>query len=1158
MTEFIHLHNHTHYSLMDGAASVKALVMAAKKQGMQSVAITDHGVMYGVPEFYRKCKEEGIKPIIGMEAYIVLDRSRSEKTKQEEVNGRKKKQYQHLILLAKNMTGYKNLIKLSTIGFLEGYYYRPRIDMEVLRQYSEGLICTSACLGGIVSHFIAENEPEKAEKIARDFKELFGDDFYLELQDHGLEKDKLILHAVPRLAKKLDIPLIATNDCHYISKDDALAHNVLVHLSDKTGEVDFRKLRYGTDQLYFKSAAEMKSLFREWPASIENTLAIDEKIDLNLDNKENHFPEFPIPDDSPAKDLDGYMEYLAHEGLKKKFHEITPEIKQRFDFEVATIRDMGFSGYFLIVQDFINAAKNMGIPVGPGRGSAAGSLVAYSLGITNVDPLKYNLLFERFLNPARRSMPDIDVDFADDQRGDVIDYVKRKYGDENVAQIITFSRLSSKQAIRDVARVLRLPLTMVDKITKVIPAKFGKVLSIDEALELPDLKWIRDSQEEDIKNLITFARKLENLNRNHSKHAAGVIITSKKVSDIVPLSRAEGQTEIVTQFNMKELESSGLLKMDFLGLRTLTIIRDAIKMVEEIHGVTINIDDIPDNDAKTFELFSRGQTTGIFQFESAPMREYLRKLRPESISDLAAMNALYRPGPMEFIDDFIDRKAGRKKIEYAHPLLEGILKETYGIIVYQEQVIQIANVIAGMSLADADLLRRAMGKKDLETMKKQEEKFIKGAVENNVPAHSAREIFANIDKFANYGFNKSHAVAYSVVAYQTAYLKANYTAEFLASNLSHEMKNKDKIAIFLEECRKLHIDVLPPDVNNPSVSFTLEEGSIRFGLSAVRNVGVNVVEEIIRTRKKIGRKFTSLFDFTSSVNTRTVNKRAMEGLVLAGAFDSIHPNRKALFESIETALDYGGRAQEYLEKITDSLFGASEDMMQISEPELRFTEDWSEAERLRQEREMLGFYLTGHPLRKYELEANSFSTIRLGEAGEMADEDAGGLERVVGVVTEVNVKLDKKGNKMAFLTINDLTGACECMMFSSVYEKCGEMLEPEKVFLFQGYTEKAGDNLKLRLENVIPVEASRDMLTKYIEIIIDRDNHTPEIISELEPVLKKHKGNLPVHIRLLSSGEYDDQKFRLRSITVSNNPGTIEEITRLVGENFVKLAVSKI
>lgn len=1157
MTEFIHLHNHTHYSLMDGAASVKALVSAAKKQGMQSVAITDHGVMYGVPEFYRKCKEEGIKPIIGMEAYIVLDRSRFDKTKQEEVNGRKKKQYQHLILLAKNFTGYKNLIKLSTAGFLEGYYYRPRIDMEVLRQYSEGLICTSACLGGIVSHFIAEGEHEKAEKIARDFKELFGDDFYLELQDHGIEKDKLILHSVPRLAKKLDIQLVATNDCHYIYKDDALAHNVLVHLSDKTGEVDVKKLRYGTDQLYFKSAAEMKNLFREWPSSIENTLAIDEKIDLNLDNQESHFPEFPIPDDAPAKTLDGYMEHLAFEGLKMKFHEVSPEIKQRFDFEVATIRDMGFAGYFLIVADFINAAKNMGIPVGPGRGSAAGSLVAYSLGITNVDPLKYNLLFERFLNPARRSMPDIDVDFADDQRGEVIDYVKKKYGEENVAQIITFSRLSSKQAIRDVARVLRLPLTLVEKITKAIPAKFGKVYTIEEALELPDLKWIRDSQEEDMKNLITFARKLENLNRNHSKHAAGVIITSKKVSDVVPLSRAENQTEIVTQYNMKELESSGLLKMDFLGLRTLTIIRDAIKMIKEIHGVTINIDEIPDDDKKTFELFARGQTTGIFQFESAPMREHLRKLRPESLLDLAAMNALYRPGPMEFIDDFIDRKAGRKKIEYAHPLLESILKETYGIIVYQEQVIQIANVIAGMSLADADLLRRAMGKKDLAAMKMQEEKFIQGAIENNVPAPAAREIFANIDKFANYGFNKSHAVAYSIVAYQTAYLKANYTAEFLASNLSHEMKNKDKIAIFLEECRKLHIGVLPPDVNHPSVSFTLEEGNIRFGLSAVRNVGVNVVEEIIRARREIGRKFTSIFDFTASVSTRIVNKRALEGLVLAGAFDSIYPNRKALFENIETALDYGSRASDYLEKITDSLFGDTEEMKQINEPELRFTLDWSEAERLRKEREMLGFYLTGHPLRKYELEANSFSTIRLGEAGEMPDEEAGGLERVVGVVTDINAKLDRNGKKMAFLTINDLTGACECMLFSSVYEKCGDIIEPEKVYLFMGYTEKAGDNLKLRLENVIPVEESRDILTKYIEIVIDRDNHPPEIISLLEPILRKHKGNLPVHIRLLSSGEYDDQKFRLKNLTVSNNPGTVEEITRLVGENFVTLAVSK-
>lgn len=1167
MPDFIHLHNHTHYSLADGATSVKGLVSAAKKNGMQSVAITDHGVMFGVPEFYKKCKAEGIKPIIGMEAYITLDSTRHYKQKLEDQNGRKRKGYQHLILLAKNRKGYQNLIKLSSIGFLEGFYYKPRIDMEVLRQYSEGLICTSACIGGIVSHYVVTGDLERAEKVSREFKELFGDDFYLELQDHGIENDKAVLEHVPRLAKKLNIKLVATNDCHYINKDDASAHNVLVQLGDKSGEADYRKLRYGTDQLYFKSETEMKGLFKNWPDSIENTLEIDSKIDLNLDESESHFPEFPIPDDAPVKTLDGYLEHLTWKGVENRFGEITEEVKSRVEFELGTIKSMGFPGYFLIVQDFINAAKDMGIPVGPGRGSVAGSLVAYALGITNVDPLKYDLLFERFLNPARRSMPDIDVDFADDQRGEVINYVKQKYGEENVSQIITFSRLSSKAAIKDVGRVLHIPLTLIDKITKVIPSKFGKVLSIEESLDLPELKWLRDSQEEDMKNLITFAKKLENLNRNHSKHAAGIIITSKKVSDIVPLAIAANsesdnkengkQQEIVTQFNMKELESSGLLKMDFLGLRTLTIIRDTVKMIKENYGREIDIEDIPLDDKKTYALFTRGQTTGVFQFESAPMREHLRKLRPASISDLAAMNALYRPGPMDFINDFIDRKAGRKRIVYLHPLLEPILKETYGIIVYQEQVIQIANVIAGMTLADADLLRRAMGKKDLAAMKTQEEKFISGAVAKGVKSNVAKEIFENIDKFANYGFNKSHAVAYSLVAYQTAYLKANYPVEFLAANLTHEMKNKDKISVFLEECRKLKIEVLPPDVNHPSILFNTENGKIRFGLSAVKNVGGKAVAEIIEKRKNLGAPFSSLFEFMREVDTTTVNKRALEGLVLAGAFDSIHRNRKQLFDSIESAINHGSRAKDYLETISGSLFGGSDEMMQITEPELPQTEDWGEDERLKLEREVLGFYLTGHPLRKFELEVNSYSTISLGEAGELSDTEVGGMERVVGVVTGINHKLDKRGNKMAFMTINDLTGSCECMMFSTVYQKCGEKIEPEKVFVFSGYTEKAGDNLKLRLEDAIPIEDARDILTKFINIRIDPEQHSLADLKKLKTVLEKNEGNLPVNITLVSAESGEIQKFRLRDLAVSNNDRVVKELCGLLGDQNVILAVSK-
>ena len=774
MPEFIHLHNHTHYSLQDGACTVDGLVDAAKKFNMKSVALTDHGVMYGIAEFYRKATAAGIKPIVGMEAYIVREGSRFDRGKTNEINGRKKnKHYNHLILLAKNKTGYNNLSKLSTLGHTEGFYYKPRIDLELLEKYRDGLICTSACAGGIVSSCLVNNEIDKARDVAKTFKNIFEDDFYLEIQDHGEAVDKPILEWMPKFSKELGIKLVATNDCHYIEKDHAIAHNILLLLSDKNGS-DYTQLRYGTDQIYFKSPAEMIDLFKNYEGAIENTFEIDSKIDLKFDFEGHHFPQFPIPEDSKAKSIDEYFELLAIRGLENKGIDITPEIEERFKYEIDTIKTMGFAGYFLIVQDFINAAKEKSIPVGPGRGSVAGSLVAYALGITNINPLKYGLLFERFLNPARKSMPDIDIDFADDQRSEIIEYVRKKYGEKSVSQIITFNRLSSKAVIRDVARVLKIPIPTVNKITKYIPSKFGKVFSINRALaEVPELKWVEKSKEAEIQNLIKYAKVLEGMNRNASKHAAGIVITPGDVSDFVPLANAVSQQDIVTQFNMNEIENAGLLKMDFLGLRTLTIIRDTLELVRKNYGIEIDIDNIALDDKKTYQLFAKGQTTGIFQFESPPMREYLKKLKPASLGDLAAMNALYRPGPMKFIDEFIDRKRGVKKVTYLHPLLEDILKETYGIIVYQEQVIQIANKIAGMSLTEADILRRAMGKKDLVVMEEQKVKFVEGAVKNKITKRITEKIFEVIYDFANYGFNKIHAVAYSFIAFKTAYLKAH-------------------------------------------------------------------------------------------------------------------------------------------------------------------------------------------------------------------------------------------------------------------------------------------------------------------------------------------------------------------------------------------------
>lgn len=1155
MSDYIHLHNHTHYSLQDGACTVEGLVAAAKRHNMHAVALTDHGVMYGIAEFYRTAVKEGIKPIIGMEAYVVSEGSRFERGKENinperlGENGKKRqKHYNHLILLAKNKEGYKNLSKLSTLGHTEGFYYKPRIDLELLRTYHKGIICSSACAGGVVSVHLRRGDYQKAKETAVTYKEIFGDDFYLEVQDHNMEVEKPILEGMPKLSRELGIKLVATNDCHYIERDHAIAHNILLLLADKTGQ-DYRNLRYGTDQVYFKSQEEMIKLFKNYKGAIENTLEIESKIDLKLDFEGHHFPVFPIPADSPAKTLDDYFELLAMEGLHRRFEKITPEIKERFDYEIDTIKQMGFAGYFLIVQDFINSSRKMNIPVGPGRGSVAGSLVAYTLGITNIDPLKYNLLFERFLNPERKSMPDIDVDFADDKRGEVIEYVKDKYGNNCVSQIITFNRLSSKAVIRDVARVLKIPIPTVNKITKFIPSKFGKVYTIDLALkEVPELKWVRDSKEPDIQNLIKYAKVLEGMNRNASKHAAGVVITPDDVSNYVPLANAVSQTDIVTQFNMKDIESVGLLKMDFLGLRTLTIIRDTIELVKKNHGIEINIEEIPDNDEKTFQLFAKGQTTGIFQFESGPMREYLKKLKPGSINDLAAMNALYRPGPMEFIDDFIDRKHGNKEVTYLHPILESILKETYGVIVYQEQVIQIANKAAGMSLAEADILRRAMGKKDLKAMKQQREKFVAGATKNNITKKVAEEIFEAIDKFANYGFNKSHAVAYSLVAYQTAYLKAHYTPEFLAANLKNEFGNSDKVRSFLEDCRKLKIEVLPPDVNFPSVYFDVDNEKIRFGMSAIKNVGISAVEEIIRSRERLGRNFTSIFDFCSNVDTRIVNKRTLEGLVLAGAFDSIDDRRAVLFAAVEDALDFGHKAQNSKLNSENSLFGDIEEI-KAAEPELPRIPLWSQKERLAREREVIGFYVTGHPLRKYELEYNSFTTINLGETEILEDLDS---VRACGVITSLKTKIDKSGRTMAFFTLDDFYGSCECLMFAKVYEKYGQFIKEEECIFINGKSESSGDAIKIHIEEVVPLVEARGKFAQSVKINIDKQKNTPENLVELKNILSKNKGNVPLYLHLANNGS-KERLFFLKDFKVQLTDEFLKSVTNLFGENSIML-----
>ena len=1148
MSDFIHLHNHTHYSLQDGACTVDSLIDAAKRNNMKAVALTDHGVMYGISEFYRKAKKEGIKPIIGMEAYIVREGSRFDRGKDDPSNKKRTKTYNHLLLLAKNNEGYKNLTKLSTLGHTEGYYYRPRIDLELLKKYKEGLICSSACAGGIVASHLINKDYDNAKQTAKIFKELFEDDFYLEIQDHGMEIEKAVLEGMPKLSRELNIKLVATNDCHYIEPEHAVAHNILLLLSDKNG-ADYKQLRYGTDQIYFKSADAMTKLFKNYKGAIENTLEIESKINVELNFNEYHFPQFPIPVDSKAKSLDDYFELLSRDGLRKKFPNPTTEITQRFEFEIDTIKKMGFSGYFLIVQDFINSAKSSDIPVGPGRGSVAGSLVAFTLGITEIDPLKYSLLFERFLNPERKSMPDIDVDFADDKRGEVIEYVRQKYGLNSVSQIITFNRLSSKAVIRDVARVLKIPIPTVNKITKWIPSKFGKVFSIDQALkEVPELKWVRESKEPEIQNLIKYAKVLEGMNRNASKHAAGIVITPGEVSDYVPLANAVSQSDIVTQFNMKDLEYAGLLKMDFLGLRTLTIIRDTISLVKKNHGIKLYIDKIPLDDEKTYQLFWKGQTTGIFQFESAPMREYLKKLRPTSINDLSAMNALYRPGPMDFIDDFIDRKQGVKKVEYQHPILENILKETYGVIVYQEQVIQIANLVGKMSLAEADILRRAMGKKDLAAMKQQKVKFIDGAKSNNIPTKIAEEIFESIDKFANYGFNKSHSVAYSLLAYQTAYLKAHYTPEFLASNLKNEFDDINKVTTFLEDCRKLKISVFAPDVNNPSVYFDVENAKIKFGLSSIKNVGVNAVEEIIRSKIELKRNFKSIFDFCQNVDTRIVNKRCVESLIYAGAFDSVDKDRAMLNSAVEVALSHAAKLKNSKLSTENSLFGGSEEAKTV-EPKLQTCKPWTQKFQLSKEREVIGFYVSEHPLRKFDLDYKSFTSIHLGETEQLENLN---IVRVGGVITGLKTKMDKSGKNMAFFTLDDFTGSCEAIMFSKTYDKYQKLIGEEECIFIIGKPESSGDSIKLQIEEAYSPYEVREKMFGSIKVYLDQEKHTPEMISSLKNIFVKNPGNLPVFIHLSNGNNGKSSHiYFLKELRVKISDEMISSIVSLLGDESV-------
>jgi len=1165
MADFIHLHNHSHYSLLDAACTINDLIDATVERNMPALALTDHGVMFGAVEFYKKAKNKGVKPIIGNELYVVTRGSRFDRNAAETHPEGKRHGYNHLVLLVKNATGYRNLVKLTTRGHTEGFYYKPRIDFDLLREHHEGLIALTACAGGVVSTYLAIGDYESARAVALQLRDMFGEDVYLEIQNHGLEREATIREGMQRLSNELHMKLICTNDIHYVDKRHAVAHNVYLHIADGRDVEDITRLRYETAEYYYKSAEEMLELFRDYPQAIESTLEVGDKIDFDLELGINHMPEFPIPPEAGVSSLDEFMKTLAYQGAERRYMSLSPEMRDRLDFEIDVISRMGYSGYFLIVQDFINAAKKRNIRVGPGRGSAAGSIVAYALGITDVDPLCYELLFERFLNPDRISMPDIDVDFQDDRREEVINYVRDKYGAESVSQIVTFGKLSARAVIKDVGRVLGVPLNVVESITKQIPVRMGKVQPLEYVFGLKtddsgkwkpirELEWVGKSDDPKIQRLVEFSVILEGLNRNVGMHAAGVVIAPSDTSDYVPLYKTP-TTELMTQFNMGDLEDAGLLKMDFLGLITLTVIDRAIRMLRETRGIDVDIDTIPLDDEKTYDMFGEGHTIGVFQFESFGMREYLVKLKPRSIDDLAAMNALYRPGPMDFIDDFIDRKYGRKNIDYLHPDMEPILRSTYGIIVFQEQVIQLANRIAGFTLAQSDLMRRAMGKKKSDVMAQQRQEFVKGAGDRGIPAKTASEIFNMIDKFANYGFNKSHSVAYSLLAYQTAWLKANYPAEFMAALMTSEMSKTEKVVMLIDECRKINIDVLPPDVNESGVDFSVSGSAIRFGLAAIKNVGVEAVKSIVEARETGGR-FRSLFDFSERVNDTSVNKKTMESLVFAGAMDSVGGKRAELFSAIESAIAYGQQRKLELQSGQSSLFDDIPSVAATALPSLPPLAEWSDSEKLAKEKSVLGFYVSGHPLEPWRLEAEDLSSISLGVIEPEID---GRIVHACGILSHIRTKIDKRGKSMAFVTLEDFTGKADCLVFSDAYERCKHALSEDHPVMMIGKAELSGDSLRIVAEDVLDIEHAVTRLSKALVISISASSATSKQLEEGIRVLNAGRGSgNSACFFYVDDGNGQMWNLVSRALRLSITRELLLELRSIFGESNVRISIREI
>lgn len=1147
MTDFAHLHLHTQYSLLDGMGRIDQYIERAQRLGMQHMAVTDHGVMYAAMDWYNAATKAGMHPVIGMEAYLA----------EGPVAKRERKSY-HLLLLAENEQGYRNLMQLASKAALHGFYYRPRIDLEMLQEHREGIIATSACLGGPVANNFLNHQPEKAYDYAGRLAEIFGKErFYIELQDHGLKEQLDVNRELIPLAKKLGLPLVATNDVHYNDQEDAAAQDVLVCVQTNTTIHDPKRMKQESDQFYLKSPAEMARLFGETPEALMNTIRIAEMANVDLGFKGYHLPEFDVPEGTTA---DRYLRQLCEQGAMKHYGTLDGEIGERLDYELGVIANMGFTNYFLIVWDFVKFAKENGILVGPGRGSAAGSLVTYCLEITGLDPLKYNLIFERFLNPSRISMPDIDIDFADDRRGEVIDYVVRKYGDDRVAQIVTFGTLKAKAAVRDVGRAMGLSFGDTDRVAKLIPT--DPKMTIDKALdEVPELKKIYD-QDGQVRELVDTARKVEGLARHSSTHAAGVVISHEPLVEHVPLQRAGGKSEgdITTQWTQGHLEDLGLLKMDFLGLKTLTVLGKAVDLVCR-GGGDISLETIPLADDEALALLRRGETVGVFQLEGGMTTRMTIDVAPESFEDIIALMALIRPGPMELAPDYIARKHGRQEIEYAHPLLEDVLKETYGIALYQEQVMQIANILAGFSMAEADGLRKAMGKKLPAVMAEYKDRFVTGAKEQGIDKKLATDVWDMIERFAGYGFNKSHSAAYAVIAAQTAYLKARYPVEFMAALMSTEMANSEKTVFNVAECRRAAIPVLPPNINRSGVEFGVEllddgKKGVRFGLGAVKNVGVGPVTAIVAARDATdGGSLPTLDAFCDAVDWASTNKRVVESLTKAGALD-VFGHRAAVLAGLEQAIGAAQSRQKAAARGQMDLFGMMAEDASFSEgPSV--LPDVPEADNrqvLEWEKEFLGLYLSSHPLT--EVCGNGLPS-GFHEIVDFVDMPSNQKVKLIAMVTGVRRITTRQNKTMAVAELEDLTGTIEAVAFPSTFESFGLQLEPDTILLISGKLDERGEQKQIILESVsssLPEFNIRPKSTPRVVIELPLTGEYWEdvqLMQRLDEVLRQNEGDAEVVLMVDREGER--VRMRSRSRRIAWTEETASELEAVVGTGRARL-----